>query len=459
MLYYENIQKAMGVEIAESQEMADAVLLWNRMYRNKAPWLNAKLNIRSLDLASAVCSEMANAVTMEAQLSVEGGNERAVFLDSMMQKVFSDLPYIVEFAAAGGGLVLKPYVAGRKIFVDYVRSDSFFPVTFDSAWGITAAIFPEYLVKGKWLFTRLEYHAYNETDGTYQIINKAFKSKKAAVKTNDVLNLGHEVGLSEVAQWTDIEPEILLQGADRPLFAYLKVPMANNVDPDSPLGVSLYARAVNDIRDADEQYGGILWEFRSKETAVQAGSEFFDQDREGHSVLPKGKERLYHDLGDVVDKTGTPFFNVYSPEIRDQSFFNGLNRILRRVEFNCRLAYGTISDPQQVDKTAEEVKSSKQRTYSMVKAFQTSTYNALSGLLGAMDAWVDIAGFAPAGKVELKSNWDDSVIVDKDSERKSDRADVAMGAMPVWEYRMKWYREDEETAKRKVGIQEDVIVG
>lgn len=457
MLYYENIQKALGVEIAESQEMADAILLWNRMYQNKAPWLNTKLNIRSCGLPAAVCSEMATAVTMEALLSVAGDTDRANFLNVQMKKVFEDLPYIVEFAAAGGGLILKPYITGNKIAVDYVRSDSFFPVEFDSGKMVTAAIFPEFIRRGKWLYTRLEYQAYDETDGTYLIVNRAFKSKKAAVKTNDVLNLGHEISLGEVNQWADLEPEVKLQGADRPLFAYLKMPIANNIDADSPLGVSLYSRGVDSIRDVDEQYGGILWEYRAKEAAVQAGSEFFEKDRHGKCILPKGKERLYHDLGDVTDKTGSPFFNVYSPEIRDQSFFNGLNRMMQRVEFNCRLAYGTISDPQQVDKTAEEVKTSKQRTYAMVKALQTSTENALADLLGAMDAWATIAGLAPPGKADLQSSWDDSVIVDKDNERKSDRVDVAMGAMQLWEYRKKWYGETEEQAKAAVMQMPEVI--
>ena len=42
---------------------------------------------------------------------------------------------------------------------------------FNSAKKITAAIFPEYKQKGKWLYTRLEYQEYNEHDHTYTILN------------------------------------------------------------------------------------------------------------------------------------------------------------------------------------------------------------------------------------------------------------------------------------------------
>lgn len=58
---------------------------------------------------------------------------------------------------------------------------------------------------------------------------------------------------------------------------------------------------------------------------------------------------------------------------------------------------------------------------------------------------------------EIAIDFDDSIIEDKDSERTSDRADVAMGAMSLVEYRMKWYGETEEQAKKKVVENGDVI--
>ena len=45
-------------------------------------------------------------------------------------------------------------------------------------------------------------------------------------------------------------------------------------------------------------------------------------------------------------------------------------------------------------------------------------------------------------------NFEDSILADDETKRASDRQDVSMGIMPLWEYRMKWYGEDEETAKK-----------
>ena len=47
--------------------------------------------------------------------------------------------------------------------------------------------------------------------------------------------------------------------------------------------------------------------------------------------------------------------DTFSPDIRSDPLFKGFNAQLKLIEFNCSLAYGTISDPQNVDKTAEEI--------------------------------------------------------------------------------------------------------
>ena len=74
-----------------------------------------------------------------------------------------------------------------------------------------------------------------------------------------------------------------------------------------------------------------------------------------------------------------------------------------------------------------------------------------------MDAWTTIGKLAPPGSFELCTDFDDSVIVDKDKERKTDREDVAMGAMQLWEYRAKYYGESEEQAKKSIQQPAEVI--
>lgn len=445
MIQYENIQKALGVDIAISKRMAQEILRWSRMYRNEAPWLTE--DVKSLNLPAAICTEMTRLVTMELEYNITGGS-LASFLAEQFKKVYTDIPRYIEYGCSTGGLVFKPYLEADRIAVDYVQAGNFYPTAFDSSGQITACVFPEFKQAGKKLYTRLEYHNYRQD--VYSIVNKAFVSNVAAVTVDNVFNLGNEVPLDEVDAWSSLEPYVEFYHATGSLFSYFKVPIANNIDTNSPLGVSCFARAVNQIRNADEQYGATLWEYRSKETAIQAGDEFFQKNRNGDIVMPKGKERIYHALGDVHGKDDVPFFNVYSPDIRDQSFFNGYNRIIQKVEFNCGLAYGTLSDPQTVDKTAEEIKASKQRSYATVKSVQNSLEAALRTLLNAMDAWVSIGGLPYKGSYDVAFDWDDSIVVDKDKEREQDRKDVSMSIMRLEEYRAKWYGETLEQAAKNL---------
>ena len=167
--------------------------------------------------------------------------------------------------------------------------------------------------------------------------------------------------------------------------------------------------------------------------------------------FPEGKERLYQSFKDTTDtNSGKGLFNVFSPDIRDQSFYNGLNRMLQRIEFNSGLAYGTLSDPQNVDKTDEETKSSKQRSYATVNSIQNSLENTTLDLVRAMDFWATYEGLAPAGECQVTCDWDDAVTTDAETKRTRDLEVVAAGIMAAWDYRMRHYGEAEETAKARV---------
>ena len=179
-------------------------------------------------------------------------------------------------------------------------------------------------------------------------------------------------------------------------------------DLDSPLGVSVYARAVDLIRQADEQWARIEWEYESKETALDVS-----QDMIKENVLPKRKNRIYRKYD--VDNLDGNFYNIFSPEIRDSAQFNYFNRILQRIEFNCGLAYGTLSDPQTVEKTAEEVRTSKQRSYTQVSAIQRNLESAINDLFYAVSVYAKIGGIS-SEDAKITCTWGDGILEDMDKE-------------------------------------------
>lgn len=440
MLGREKIKDAIGVEVAVSDKMANEIDLWAKMYKNEPPW--KEKNIKLCGLPAAIAGEFARLVTLELKTEVTGND----FINEEYQAVVSDIRKYTEYACAKGGLAMKPYASEGHIEVDMVQADRFFPTKFNSRGEVTAAVFAESLTVGKKVYTRLEYHQHEGT--MYHINNKAFVKQDL----DNVEVLGKEVPLTAVPEWANLQEEVMLKNVKMPLFAYFKIPNANNVDDTSPLGVSVYSRAINDIKEADNQWTRLLWEFEGSELAIDADITLFKKDDKGNYEFPKGKDRLFRmmDLDDNAEK-----YKVFAPAIRDENLINGFNAILRRIEFNVGLAYGTLSDPNTVDKTAEEIKASKQRSYSTVSDIQKSLQTALEQLVYAMDVMAQLSGLSGRKKYEMSFDWDDSIVIDKEQELASMQQDAVAGFIRKELYVAAKYGVSEEEALKMMPQQDE----
>ncbi|WP_143314516.1 phage portal protein [Clostridium sp. HBUAS56017] len=434
------IQDATKIDIAVTDSMSLAIDQWTRLYENRAPWLSD--TVQSMNIPASIATEMARLVTIEFTSEISKDD----FLNKEYQVAIDSIRRYTEYACAKGGLVFKPYVVGDHIEVDMVQADSFFPTSYNSRGEITGAIFAEVKQEGKKQYTRLEYH--NLTDQGYYITNTAYMYENAVISNQSQFNLGRQIPLTDVEDWSNLEEETLIANIDKPLFSYFKIPQANAIESNSPLGVSVYQRAIDLIMEADKQYSRILWEYEGSELAINASIDCFKLDREGNPILPEGKKRLYRSF-DVDSNETKKLMEPFSPTIRDTSLFNGLNNILRKIEFNCGLAYGTLSDVNETDKTATEIKASKQRSYSTVKDIQKSLQNALEGLVYAMSTWAKIYKLDNTTintDKDISFNWDDSLVLDKETELASMQADVAAGILRAELYLAKKYGVTEEEA-------------
>lgn len=418
------IKNAIGEDIAMSNSMAQAIRLWSDMYED-----GEKLN-----LPAAISRELARLISIEMKSEITGGS-RGEFLNQKYNEIIQNIRGPLEHGCAKGGLILKPYVKDKEIMVDYIQADAFFPLAFNNSGKITAAVFVERIVKGSKYYTRLEKHVLKGT--AYTISSKAYLSFNEGT-------LGNTVSLDSVDEWSSLVEEITISNVKKPLFGYFKPAIANTVDPKSPLGVSVYADAVELIEEANRQFERLLWEFESGERALYANTMAFKRDKNGRPILPDKK--LYKTL-DVEDND---LFKEWTPTLRGEELNKGLDGMLRKIEFNCGLAYGTLSDMQNVDKTAEEIKASKQRSYATVSDNQRALKNALEDLVYAMDVWCTLYNLAPISKNEISFEFDDSIVADRKAEFTEKQALVSAGIMSKWEFRMWYFGEDEETAKAKV---------
>ncbi|EGS9999062.1 phage portal protein [Clostridium perfringens] len=433
----QDIAKELNIKIAMNDEMANAINLWSNMYADTPPWLDDKT--KTMGLPGAIANELARLVTVEFKSEINN-NE---LLNSAYQNLLDVLRVNTEYACAKGGLVFKPYIVDDHIEIDIVQQDNFLPVSYNSTGEITAAVFLESKVVEDKKYTRLEYHEFK--DKIYTIKNNVYV--KSNVISNDK-SLGQKTSLDCIPVWQGLKSNASISGITRPLFSYFKIPQANKIDSNSPLGVSTFSKAVDLIMEADKQYSRILWEYKSKETAIHASETLFKSDGKGGYKVPVGEERLFK-LFNWEEKSGGNLLEVFSPDIRDSSLFNGLNNILRKIEFNCGLAYGTLSDVNDVAKTATEIKTSKQRSYSTVKDIQKALEKSLKETIISIIDLAKLYGIKVNDldiDTDVSFDWDDSIVLDKDAELESMRNDVSAGILKAEIYLAKKYGVSEEEA-------------
>jgi A118 family predicted phage portal protein len=285
--------------------------------------------------------------------------------------------------------MMKPYPKNGGIAVDFVGANSFYPVAYDSSGNITACVFADRRKVGDAWYTRLEYHKF---------LGDRAEVRNAAFRSTDVNLLGNKVPLTSVEDWAGIEEAALIQGIDKPLYAYFIYPAANNVDPNSPLGPSCFARAVQQLEHADDIYTNLIWEFSSGKRKMFVNELALKKDaKTGLPYVPQDEDyiRTLAGTANIGDTKG--LFDEWSPEFREAAINSGLNAVLKKIEFLCGLAYGTLSDPESVDKTATEILSSKQRSAATVVDAQKALRKSLDELLTRCQPGVILRGLRRPG--------------------------------------------------------------
>lgn len=418
--------------------------------------------------------------------TVEGDTRRANYLNEQYKKkLLSKIRTQLEYGTAKGSLIIKPYVVRAKVTgvagvaedqqttgeqeeyqyrmeFDFIQSDCFYPFSFDSSNNLTDVAFIQTITRGDTIYTRLERHKLNVNDVVIE--NYAFRATNSnnmeAYSGIGGLTLGSEIPLTEVPEWKDIPPKATIKNVDRLLFGYFKMPEANTIDPHSPLGMSCFGRAKNLIKDADEQYSRLLWEFEGGELAIDVDRDALqfleDEDGNGgHSVMGQLQNRLYR----TIDLGESDTYKPFSPVLRDNSLINGLNNILMRIEDVCAMSRGTLADVTQEARTATEIKILKQRSFSSNRDIQSALQTALEDVIYAMNVYVtlyNIVGdieYKPDGKVDTSKmgsydvsfEWDDSILIDEETELNTRMSLLNAGLAGKIETRM-WYFG--ETAKQ-----------
>lgn len=381
--------------------MEAALEEWMGVFYNQPPWQGRERG-HPTRFAGTLTAFVAGLAVGELRLHLGNeGDGRVRYLRGQLDRfVLRELRNSVQLAAAAGWVVLKPSVSGGEILCDVVAPGEFIPGAIRGGV-MESAVFLDHAEAGGKRYLRLEGHQL--TPEGVRITNRAHLENGRGKRT--------EVGLEAVPAWAELYPEVLVEGADRPLYAVLKMPFANCVEPGSPLPVSLYACAMESLREIDRIYGEFLWEVKTGRrrqildiTAVQpvAG-------RDGH--YQAGDQYLVLDMGGNVDKP----YDDYTPEMRIEAYRAALNIQLRLLESQCQLSPGTFDfDPASGHaQTAAEVLSRDRTTYNTVRDIQENGLRqGLLDLVWVYDLYASLYRLAPAGELTPGVEFGDSVFED-----------------------------------------------
>lgn len=347
-----------------------------------------------LNLSKAVCSELAGMVwTDQTEVTVStAGIELAENEEDPLQKFVRKsaleknnfgvkMGETIEQAAALGGAALKVWrdvrhdSEGREIEgserlkIGYCMADQFIPTAWDNA-GISEAVFISRQAKGGYYYTRLEWHKWDGV--TYTITNELYRADQYRTGSREPQDiLGMRVPLAEIYPFLDETATV--DGIENTLFSYFRTPTANNIDDNSPLGVSIYANAMETLHALDICFDSFVREFRLGKKRIIVPARMIK------TVIDpvSGEPRRYFDATDETyealstDDPDSLKIQDNSIELRVDEHVSAMNAFLNIFCLQVGLSSGTFSfDAKSGLKTATEVVSENSKTYKTVKNFQ-----------------------------------------------------------------------------------------
>lgn len=245
------------------------------------------------------------------------------------------------------------------------------------------------------------------------------------------------------------------------LFQIIQPNIANNVDLDSPLAVSVYANAIPVLKAIDNAYDSLNNEIELGRKRIVADEDQFTQvDEKGNRIRTfDTKDGLFYAIprGDSkIGDSSNQFMQDISGQLRVDQIVNALNQQLNTLSSKVGLGenYYRYSDAQKGVTTATQVISENSTLYKTMRKHEILLEDALQDMVLALiylnNTFTSNPTITPVAKEEIKVVFDDSIIEDTEAQKTSDRQDVNNGVMSKVEYRMKYYGEDEETAIKNI---------
>ena len=250
-----------------------------------------------------------------------------------------------------------------------------------------------------------------------------------------------------------VEPEGVCPAYDTgsawPTFSIVRPAIDNTRVDMSPYGQSVFADAVDAIQAVDLCYDAMMSEIDNGKMRVFLSDVMFDVERDGKGgrvSIPFGRQdcTVFRKVMSTEDT-----IHEFAPTLRTEAQARAFRVALQTLGDLCGFGinYFDLENVGYV-KTATEVSADNSALMRNIRRHEHALEGAIAGICRALLAAERRLGVELPGEGLVRVTFDDSIITDTTAEKRQDMDEVAAGLLEPWEYRAKWYGEDEVSAKR-----------
>lgn len=361
----------------------------------------------TLNIPKVVAQELATLIFNErCEISISDPafeeNVKEVFRRNQFEREFQRY---LEYAFAMGGAVVKVFADDSGVRLGYVTADCFIPLSWDQDH-IREGLFVSEIRRQAKKYTHLEWHVWEGSE--YAVRNELYESSGE--------ELGVKVPLATL--FPDLQEEVRIRNLKRPLFVYIKPNTANNFDTTIPLGISIYANALDTLKSLDIAFDSFQREFRLGRkrilVPVTAIKTIVDpQTGQLHRYFDANDE-VYEAFNFDQDKNEIKDISV---ELRVEEHINAINAYLNMLAMQIGFSAGSFTFDGQGVKTATEVVSENSKTFRTKQSHEIIIEAAIQELVEVIGQVAELYGFfSVPDKYEVTVTFDDSVAQDKNAD-------------------------------------------
>ena len=354
-----------------------------------------------LGMAKKVCEDWANLMLNE-KVAIKAGSYESRLNEILQSNNFNVRGnQLVEMAfALGTGAFVEYMDGGGNVVIDFIRADMIYPLSWDNG-DITECAFGSNRVSGGKEIIYLQIHRKGHADP---------EDGDTATENPDTYYIENRYIDAESGKELDPPDSVLPvidTGYEKPLFQIVMPNICNNVDLDSPLGISVYANSISQLKGCDLVYDSYMNEYvlGRKRILVPLSQAKRQMQEDGISTpVFDPNDTVYYLLPD--DRNNSQSLTEVDMTIRAQEHELGIQRSLDLLSLKCGMGTGRYQFENGGVKTATEVISDKSDLY------QNRQKNVIV-LEAALIGMAQAVAFLDNGSVpEVTVDFDDSIIED-----------------------------------------------